>query len=70
MPHLAIDDEILATDCKLGRKKAWQTTLGRIGTELDQLQGSMMTNYLNTRGYYFLCSGTIHHAMNKDEVEP
>ena len=46
MPYLAIDDEILATDCKLGRKKGWQTTFGRIGTELDQLEGHMVTNYL------------------------
>ena len=42
--HLAIDREVLAADGKLWRKKAWQATLGRVGTELDQLQRSMMTN--------------------------
>ena len=59
--HLAIDGEVLAADGKLWRKKAWQATLGRVGTELDQLQGSTITNYL---------PAAYHFYNSPDQLEP
>ena len=59
--YLAIDGKIFAADGKLWRKKAWQATLGRVAAELDQLQGSTMTNYL---------PAAYHFYNSPDQLEP